>query len=154
MLIIPDALINEIMQEVINRLLIPRFDALGMNASGEWKRSLEVRTDVNKGEIWGRKYTEQLVYGRKPGKRPPIAPIEQWVNQKLGYSGSQARGMAFAIATKIAKEGTDYFQEGGTDLLEVLNQPDVIQFVNERVGEYLRTQGQLMIVRDLKEILT
>lgn len=154
MLIIPDTLINEIMQEVINRWLIPRFDSLGMNASGEWKRSLEVRTEVNKGEIWGRQYTEQLVYGRKPGKRPPIAPIESWVNQKLGYSGTQARGIAFAIATKIAKEGTDYFQEGGTDLLEVLSSPDVIQFVNERVGDYLSTQGQIMIVRDLQQILT
>lgn len=142
------------MQEVINRWLIPRFDSLGMNASGEWKRSLEVRTEVNKGEIWGRQYTEQLVYGRKPGKRPPIAPIESWVNQKLGYSGTQARGIAFAIATKIAKEGTDYFQEGGTDLLEVLSSPDVIQFVNERVGDYLSTQGQIMIVRDLQQILT
>jgi hypothetical protein len=151
MLIIPDTLLNEIMNEVINRWLIPKFNELGMNATGEWLSSLEVRTEVNKGEIWGRQYTEQLVYGRKPGNRPPIAPIERWVNAKLNIHGPEGRSMAFAIANKIAQEGTSWYQQGGTDLIEVLSQPEVTDYVNSRVGNYLQAEAQLQIVRDLKE---
>lgn len=43
--------------------------------------------------------------GTRPHK-PPVGPIEAWVNEKLGIQGKEARGIAFAIANKIAKRGT------------------------------------------------
>lgn len=43
--------------------------------------------------------------GTRP-HRPPVEPIEAWVTQKLGIAGPEARGIAFAIANKIAKVGT------------------------------------------------
>lgn len=152
MLIIPDTLLNEIINEVINRWLIPKFNELGMNATGEWLKNIEVETyGDNTAEIWARHYTEQLVYGRKPGKMPPVEPLIQWVVAKFGYEYNTAEKFAWAIAKKIAAEGTDYYKEGGTDLIEVLSQPEVTDYVNSRVGNYLQSEAQLQIVRDLKE---
>lgn len=153
MLIVPQHIIEETMQEVITRWLIPKFNELGMNATGEWLNNIEVKTGDNKGEIWARKYSEQLALGRMPGNRPPITPIERWVNVKLGISGNEGKSVAFAIANKIAKEGTSWYQKGGSDLIEVLEQPDVIEFVNSKIGDYLSAQARLQIVRDLKEVL-
>lgn len=125
---IPDSRIQEIMQEVIDKFLIPKFISLGMNASGQWISSLQARAESGRGEIWGMDYTRYLVNGRAPGKRPPIQPLVQWVGYKFGLSGQEATGAAFAIANKIAKEGTDYYPNG-TDLLEVLQSPDVTQYI-------------------------
>lgn len=43
--------------------------------------------------------------GTKP-HFPPIAPLELWVQKKLGIEGPEAKGVAFAIAKTIAKRGT------------------------------------------------
>lgn len=151
MLIIPEHIILETMQTVIDRWLLPKFNELGMNATGEWKENVRPNAEPNKGQILGRSYTEQLVYGRKPGQKPPIAPLERWVNAKLNIHGSEARSMAFAIANKIASEGTTWYQQGGSDLLEVLERPEVIDFVNSKIGEYLSAEVEIQIVKDLKE---
>ena len=38
---------------------------------------------------------------------PPIQPLEDWARVKLRVPAGEARGVAFAIAHKIAKEGTE-----------------------------------------------
>lgn len=38
---------------------------------------------------------------------PPLLPIQDWVESKLGLSPEEARGVAFAIARKISKHGTE-----------------------------------------------
>lgn len=43
--------------------------------------------------------------GTKP-HRPPVEPLIAWVREKLGIAGPEARGVAFRIASKIAREGT------------------------------------------------
>lgn len=139
MIVVNPNLIIEVMNEVIELFLKPKFNELNMNASGQWLETLESRVNINNGEIWGQDYTEFLVNGRHPGKRPPIAPIENWVQNKLGYSGVQARSIAFAVATKIAKEGTDYYPDG-TDLLSILQTPEVTDYVSKRIGENILQQ--------------
>lgn len=52
------------------------------------------------------------IAGRSNGVMPPVDPIEQWVKRKLKIPAAQAKGVAFAIAKKIAKEGTDRYQSG------------------------------------------
>lgn len=151
MITIPAENMRQIMHEVINDFLIPKFVALGMNATGEWIESLEARVTDNTGEIWGRDYTYYLAKGRAPGNRPPITPLVKWVGAKFGLSGQEAVGAAFAIATKIEKEGTEYYPSG-TDLLEVLNSYEVKQFVYDRAAQEMNTQVQLKIQRNLQEV--
>lgn len=145
--------INQIMQEVIDKFLIPKFNELGMSATGRWLESLETEARQNLGVIRGQDYSEFLARGRRPGNRPPIAPIERWVNAKLGISGQQARGVAFAIATKIGNEGTTWYQQGGTDLLEVLESPECVDYVRSRFTGLMQLEVKNSFERMVKEVL-
>ena len=149
MLIIETQFFENILKDVIRLYLIPKHEALGQKATGNWINKLEVQGNVIRGE----KYTEQLVFGRRPGKRPPITPIENWVNAKFGISGQQATSFAFAIANKIAKEGTSWHLKGGSDLLEVLETSEVQKYINDRLGKYLENELTLQIQRQLQTIL-
>lgn len=151
-MVVPEQVIQDVLNEVVERFLKPKFIELGMNASGDWLRSLEVRTSLNRGEIWGNDYTQYLVNGRSPGKRPPIAPLVRWVGFKFGQSGQEAVSTACAIANKIAKEGTEYYPNG-TDLLEVLQSSEVTQFINNKIGEYILQDTQLRITKMIKDTL-
>lgn len=89
-----------------------QLEITGANATGSTSRSLTsqitaVRANSIRGGVFGKRtwfFTDQ---GRGPGGIPPISAIERWVNAKLGISGSEARGLAFAIARKIGREGTN-----------------------------------------------
>lgn len=50
-------------------------------------------------------YAVPVELGSRP-HRPPIEPLADWVRRKLGKRGKEARGIAFAIANKIARDGT------------------------------------------------
>jgi len=51
-------------------------------------------------------YGMPLELGSRP-HFPPIDPIEHWVERKLGIVGKASRSVAFLIARKIARKGTD-----------------------------------------------
>lgn len=151
-MLIPNEEIERVMQEVVDRFLIPKFLELGMNATGEWVRSLEVvGRDGQKGAIRGRHYSQWLAKGRAPGGRPPISVIEKWVNAKLGIGGAQGLGVAFAVANKIAKEGTSWYPNG-TDLLEVLQSREVIDFVNNEFKLSMQVYIKRQLQRNIKEV--
>lgn len=145
---IPDAIVRNALEKAID-VLIAKYRSLGMESTGDWSRELDAVVGINAGEIWGAHYTEQLVFGREPGKRPPISPLERWASAKFGVSGREATSMAFAVATKIAKEGTGWYQKGGSDLLEVLDDPQVVDTFYSEIGSYLR----VMVVEDLQRDL-
>lgn len=137
--------IEAILTDVINLYLIPRFDSHDMNATGEWKENIQARTN----QIWGRQYTEQLVYGRKDGKMPPIEPLKRWAMAKFGLDEQQAEGAAWGIAKNIAKYGTTHYRSGGTDLLEVLESAEVLDYINKRVGEILLQKTQELFLKEI-----
>ena len=143
--------IESVLQKVIDRFLIPRFHELKMDATGEWLQNLEVKTGDDAGTIRGRNYSEQLAKGREPGKMPPVSQIERWVNAKLGYSGPQGTSIAWAISKKIQKEGTTWHQKGGSDLIEVLEEPITIQFVQEELAGILRTRVAENLIRNTQK---
>lgn len=147
---IPDNIIEDALKKAI-AALIEKHKELGMEATGQWIDGLEARVGHNSGSIWGEHYTEQLVHGRPPGNRPPITPIERWVKAKFGLSGRQAKSAAFAVANKIAAEGTTWYPQG-SDLLEVLEDPYVVSAFYDEVGVYLRLQVSEQLRRDLKEL--
>lgn len=147
----PEAIVRT-MRGVIDKFLIPKFMSLGMNATGDWISSLEARAYGLTGEIWGLDYTEYLVNGRAPGKRPPITPLVRWASAKFGISGQEAISTAFAVANKIAAEGTNYYPQG-TDLLEILQSNQVEQYIYTELAAELNGKIQLNIVRMANEIL-
>lgn len=111
--------------------LIKRHNELGMKASGDWIRSLEVRETRWGAQIWGEDYTKYLEDGRKPGKMPPSNVIVQWLQDKFGYSEAYAKKIAFPIQKKIAKEGTDWYKKRPTGLInDVINDARVELILN------------------------
>ena len=141
--------ITKLLTEVVDQFLKPKFISLGMNASGKWLQSLSVEATDYKGVIKGMDYTFYLANGRAPGKRPPIQPLVEWVGYKFGITGKEAKSMAFAVATKIAKEGTDYYPNG-TDLVEVLQSQEVINYINNRISNLLAVTVKIEIEKILR----
>lgn len=114
--------------------------AKDQKATGDWINSVEVRRNGTEISIWANDYTQWLVQGRAPGGRPPINPLVRWVEAKLGATGQEAKSIAYAVATKIEKEGTNYHPEG-TDLVDgVLTEQrvsDILQKVGEEMSFFL-----------------
>jgi len=50
-------------------------------------------------------YALPVELGTKP-HFPPLAPLQDWVEKKLGVDKSESRQVAFLIARKIARKGT------------------------------------------------
>lgn len=123
----------------IKQDIIDNYRELGMEASGKWINELEVEVEDENAKLVGAKYTEQLVYGRKPGTFPPVEDIKQWIYDKGIVNNIKGNisvsSLAFLIARKIARVGTKYFQEGGTDLVRSVITPERIQRIINLVGE-------------------
>lgn len=147
---IPDELILQTIQGVIDNFLKPKFIELGMNATGQWLNSLEARVNNGNGEIWGMDYTYFLVNGRKPGKAPPVSALLPWVNAKFAIGGSEALSVAFAVVQKIKNEGTNYYPEG-TDLLEILNSPEVINYIYSQLKEGVTVEINKILIKQLND---
>jgi hypothetical protein len=141
--------IAETMTWVVDTVLIPHFMSLGLNATGEWVANVGTRVEKNKRIISGRKYSEQLVWGRNPGKPPPISPLIRWAEVKLGLSGQHAVSAAFAISNKIASEGTEIFKQGGTDLLEILEAPETVSKITKHLADSVTADVQLFLEREI-----
>ncbi|MBU1067666.1 hypothetical protein KKE60_07745 [Patescibacteria group bacterium] len=65
---------------------------------------------VQGNNVWGSigtplEHGEPVEYGTRP-HFPPIAPIQFWVEKKLGLAGAEARSAAFLIARTISVHGT------------------------------------------------
>lgn len=84
-----------------------------VGVSGQLRQgwSSQVRGTPLEATFYG-KVMNPIVYGlpveegRRPGKMPPIAPIELWVIRKLGIVGADSRGVAYLVARKIGRSGT------------------------------------------------
>lgn len=75
----------------------------GTTFQGNLARSITVReSSATRGVVGvGEAYGGAVEFGRRPGKMPPVAPIERWASIKLG-----APGAGFVIARKIGRKGT------------------------------------------------
>jgi hypothetical protein len=66
---------------------------------------------VGMGEpVWGlvstpAQYGLPVEMGTRP-HFPPVAPIQHWVEKKLGINGKEAKAVAYLVARAIAKRGT------------------------------------------------
>lgn len=84
--------------------------AKGIYASGKSARSLAPQLTPTGGQLLGSHYFAYQKLGRRPGGFPPIEAIIQWIKDKGGftYEGLYGlRALAFVIARKISKKGTD-----------------------------------------------
>ena len=145
---------NQIFVSEINKVkadLIAKHEALGMRSSGKWIENLQALLDVTESNLKAvfrdMAYTEQLVQGREPGKFPPRNDIKQWIIDKpiTPTDNISIDSLAFLIARKIANEGTDYYQQGGTELIESVITPERIKKIADKVGVSLLSTFELEV---------
>ena len=143
---------QEILQKELEKIrqeLIQKHLQLGMKASGAWVESVEVQTSGSdkgaSGKILANHYTKQLVEGRPPtSTTSPSSPtlkevIEQWIIDK-GITpieqNMKISSLAFLIARKIHREGTQYFKDGGIDLVDAVITSARLQEIINKVTEF------------------
>ncbi len=127
--------------EALKAEIISVYNGSGKRTSGEFEQGLEVQANGDSASLWGYLY----LGGRAAGKMPPIDAIEKWIEAK-GIKPIEdkmkASSLAYLIARKIAREGTNpenhlyiYNQvitpERIEQILEKLNKVNVTAFVKE-----------------------
>jgi hypothetical protein len=156
--IIPDSEIKRVLVRVVDKFLIPKFRELGMNASGNWLRSVDVWVRDGLGIIEGPDYTEYLVRGRGPNYNQHPEAIMAWA---VGYGLNVIKKWAddkgimvnpIGVAYNIATEGTSWYKQGGTDLVEVLQSDEVLDFINKEIGDFVVGQITLELQRDISKL--
>ena len=142
-----------ILDKVIELFILPRFEELGMRATGEWEQNISSEsTGLNSGSIMGRQYTEQLVKGLEPGHYVSIPALKAWAMAKFGLFETAATPVAFAVREKIFQRGTSWYEQGGSNLMEVLEEPRTLQYIQEEVGGKFKLKIEQALIRNAEEI--
>ena len=86
------------------------FEEQGHGATGtalaSFRAEVTNEADLYRISIWGVDYAKYVNDGRKAGSLPPVSAIEEWVKIRGIAQGTEARGVAWAIAKAIEKEGS------------------------------------------------
>jgi hypothetical protein len=102
------------LQKNIRERRVTEFGA--MNNTGEAANSLRWKIEGESLVIYstmsGFNYIMTLETGRKPGKMPPVEPIQMWMQQRgINPPDISQESLAFLIARRIGREGTKVYQE-------------------------------------------
>jgi len=83
-------------------------------------------------------YGDPVELGTKP-HFPPLAPIQHWVERKLRIEAPESKSVAFAVARKIAIEGT----EGAKMFAESMEEGEIriMAILDGIVAEIVRRAG-------------
>lgn len=113
-----EQLINDIQTKLIARKGASGSFSSEVNASGKLAKSITHKVSNGVLTIEGNDYIYYLENGRKPGKRPPIKVIRQWIDDKgITPKDISKDSLAYLIARRIGEEGSTIYQAGGSDLL-------------------------------------
>jgi len=135
--------------ELLKADVIAKYEASGMDASGNWADTVEVQATPNGYSITAADY----INGRGPGKPPPSEAIEAWIKRK-GIAAKLEKGMsiqslAYLIARKIGREGWQP-KPGSENITNAVVTPQRIQQILDKVGEVYITEFTTQIVNLLK----
>jgi len=150
--------IKEVLDQVTEKYLIPKFYELNMNASGRWVATLGTDAANNVGHITGMDYTKYLVEGRPPNEDQDPKKLRAWAyyyGTTVIADWAKSKGITadpIAIAYNIAKKGTTWKAKGGSDLLEVLQSPEVRSFIDRELSRHMVEQIQLEISRTINTL--
>jgi hypothetical protein len=118
------------------------------NVTGQSAESLGYRIVGTELTIFSTmKYFTVLETGRKPGKRPPISVIEQWIKDKpITPDGISTKSLAFLIAKKIGEEGSLLHREGGKS--GVISQSINDQVIKEKLTDVLTDKFRDYVINE------
>lgn len=143
---------------------IAKYDELGLRASGDFEESLEGVVSKNSITMYGAFHAEYMEKGRGTGPADyrKLAPfIQEWIDVKKGLPAifyEKKKGMAFAIAHKIANEGITVPNEhnAGKVISDVVNDflaDDIYQMLDE-LGDVWLSRIKADVIGLLKDAIT
>jgi hypothetical protein len=129
---------------------------LGVNASGKLSRSLEstVKETPTTAEltISGIGYWYFVEKGRRPGGRPPIDSIRQWIDDKgIVPKGISKDSLAFLIARKIGDSGTALYR--GQGRYENVFSSIINDSLIDRIEKEMADQIELVYLQKVDSVL-
>jgi len=105
-----DEALNEVMDEIIDEIFsesqenIIRYNVVD---TGFMLRSGNInRKFLEKEIVYSAPYAAVEEFGREPGSMPSVEPIARWLMRKLHMPEKKAWGVAWAVAKKMEKRGT------------------------------------------------
>lgn len=109
--------------------------------------SIRVEVTPDSGELYAADYAKYLIYGRPPGKQPPVEAMLKFVEAnpqilqaaQLTFPYLTEGGLAFMIGRKIGRDGSDIWQgkKEGIDLLGVMDRAKPMFLQELQEGETL-----------------
>lgn len=118
---------------------------------------LRFEADELGGQLFAPHYAQYLLYGRGPGKQPPVDVMTQWAESnpdileraRAVFRNITAQQLGFLVGRKIAREGTDIFsgKRPGIDLLGVIDE-SMPQFMKD-----LAKNEAIKIATDLRSAI-
>lgn len=121
--------------EALKQRIIENHRSAGQVASGRTIASLKVEITEDGGVLWGRSAFGTLETGRKGGKVPAgfWKIIRQWMDDK-GIQVEKPDSFAYLVSRKIAKEGTQFFRNGGRSDIYSPEVKDTVDRVSDGIG--------------------
>lgn len=139
------------------KLLIDSQSSKGLTASGKSAEGIKESYQSETGQLidtLGYFYFQE--YGREPGKPPPYQKIFDWVGlRKYGItfeSLKQQQSIAWAILTKIRREGTYTHTHGQTNVVTDILTPERITALTKTFASKYQADVASDIIKNLKEI--
>ena len=137
--------VQQVLNNEFERLkidLIAEYDSMGMRASGEFERELDVQAEPLQATLFGAKHSEQLEYGRgktsstaTQSAEPLIEKIKRWIVTKgISHQGITVGSLAFLITRKIHREGWNRAKHGGVGLISRVITEQRMQSIIDKVG--------------------
>jgi hypothetical protein len=127
--------VSEFLDQTVLRL---KASLQGSSSSGKLASSIETIITEDGGKILIAFYAYFLIYGRRPGKMPPVSAIKDWLRDR----GIDEKA-AWPIARTIAREGSKLWQKyrGGNSgiFAEALNE-QIIRDFQEDLGKYVQIE--------------
>ena len=125
--VMKNSLVDEVMKEMGEH-----------TSTGDLENSVVGIADDRKIQIKSAVYGDiVLEYGRRPGKFPPVEPLERWALQH-----GMDRGMGYVIARNIARRGTKKYRQGGpkqiSNIEERFNRDIMPSRMNTLLNEYTK----------------
>lgn len=136
----------------VRALSIAEMERRGKVATGRTMSTLSTVVTVSPGfvtgELQGESQWKFVGNGRAPGRMPPVAPLQAWVDAK-GLSIS-----AWAVAKSIAKRGSKDFREKRTnvfmDAMDQWERGGGPEKTGDEAGEYFEQQAINLAINNLK----
>jgi hypothetical protein len=150
--------------DLLNVFLARVVDGIAADAAAKGQKIpiASLRSDVSldgvtgaTASLYAADYFKYLIYGRGPGKFPPVDNMRAWVEAnpdaltraKAVYKYITANQLAFLVGRKISQQGTDIYtgKKKGIDLLGIMenNMPDLFKSIaqNEaiKIGTALKS---------------